>query len=371
MDDPNNDSRSSGHQGGDGSRRNLVYAERFKERLESISQEAQILSEITKPYREEARQQISRAIPEGNWPAYMAISGVTRDKIITHGEGLVSALAATNNTSLEDSQVQAVADSLMANARTTSMSQWGMFSGTLYMAYRNRHSMPLRLAASKGRLFKYVWPGVLFLVYSIPVSLFLSPIVTAAGARYHAGHFRNDPRLSSLSLDLSENLHRRLQSAQQSAQGQVPNQRQVPSQRYGERSQDNSDTPSQGYEGIRQPASPGWMLAKNIQSPPSPTTSGWGVSDDEDDDASPIASSARRSPPDSGLSKWEQLRIQSGSQQRPTPSRPPQESNGWGSTQSSDSGDDDRARSQAQQEFDALLEKERQGTGEGRAWGRK
>ncbi|CAH0018495.1 unnamed protein product [Clonostachys rhizophaga] len=366
MDDPNNDSRSSssGHQGGDGSRRNLVYAERFKERLESISQEAQILSEITKPYREEARQQINRAIPEGNWPAYMAISGVTRDKIITHGEGLISALAATNNTSLEDSQVQAVADSLMANARTTSMSQWGMFSGTLYMAYRNRHSMPLRLAASKGRLFKYVWPGVLFLVYSIPVSLFLSPIVTAAGARYHAGNFRNDPRLSSLSLDLSENLHRRLQSAQ----GQVPNQR------YGERSQDNSDTPSQRYEGIQQPASPGWMLAKNIQSPPpSSPTSGWGVSDDEDDDASPIASSARRSPPDSGLSKWEQLRIQSGSQQRPTRSRPPQESNsnGLGSTQSSDSGDDDRARSQAQQEFDALLEKERQGTGEGQAWGRK
>ncbi|CAH0052728.1 unnamed protein product [Clonostachys solani] len=364
MDDPNNDSRSSGHQGDDGSRRNLIYAERFKERLESISKEAQILAEITKPYREEAHQQINRAIPEGNWPAYMAISGVTRDKIIAHGEGLISALAATNNTSLEDSQVQAVADSLMANARTTSMSQWGMFSGTLYMAYRNRHAMPLRLANSKSRLFKYVWPGVLFLVYSIPVSLFLSPIVTAGGARYHAGNFRNDPRLSSLSLNLSENLQQRLQSAQ--AQGQVPNQR------YGERSQDKSDTPSQGYEGIRQPAAPGWMVAKNIQSPPpNPPTSGWGVSDDEDDDASPIASSARRSSPNSGLSKWEQLRIQSGSQQRPTPSRPPQASNSWGSTQSSDSGDDDGAKSQAQQEFDALLEKERQGTGEGQAWGRK
>ncbi|VUC26296.1 unnamed protein product [Clonostachys rosea] len=370
MDDPNNDSRGNSHQGGgDGSRRNLVYAERFRERLESIGQEAQILSKITQPYREEARQQINRAIPEGNWPAYMAISGVTREKIIAHGEGLISALAATNDTSLEDSQVQAVADSLMANARTTSMGQWGMFSGTLYMAYRNRHSMPSRLAVSKSRMFKYVWPGVLFLVYSIPVSLFLSPIVTAAGARYHAGNFRNDPRLSNLSLDLSENLQRRLQSAQ----AQAPSQRYgETNQRYGERSQDNSDTPSQRYEEIRQPAAPGWKLAKNIQSPPpTPSTGGWGVSDDEDDDASPIASSARRSVPNAGLSKWEQLRIQSGSQQRSAPSRPPQASDSWGSAQSSDSGDDDRARSQAQQEFDALLERERQGTGEGQSWGRK
>lgn len=387
MDDSNGEGNRP--QGGSSSSRdgpprgNLIYAERLRERLESISKDAQVLGELSKPYREEAREQINRALPQGNWPAHLSITGVTRDKIVAHGEGLISALAGTNGRSLESQQVEAVAESLMANARSTSLLQWGMYSGTMFLAYIHRKKMPSRIPGKTSSLFRYLWPGMLFVVYSIPVSLFVSPVVLALNAKYHAKRFRKDKRLQGINLDLSRKLH-------QYRHGSPDGNAQFSDQGY-EAPQDYPTSSPSSYSEVARAAAPAWGKSASTAPAPPPQRqqssssnepSGWGF--DDDDDASPIAPSSRGSY-DSGLSAWDRVRIQSGGQQRQAPARPAHQppqaaSGGWGQEQSqrstdsysSSSSDQYGSRSQAQADFDALLERERHGDerGRGSSWGK-
>lgn len=367
-------SSSNGGGGGGndgGGRRNLAYAERFKDQLATLSKEAQALAEISKPYREEAREQIKRALP-ASIPTYQTLTGVSREKLLAHGEGLIAAIAGTNGTSLEQSQAQAIADSLTANARSTALLEWGLFGGTLLLAYRHRRRIPAPVLARGGTIAKFVWPPALFLMYSIPVSLFAQPGVLVANAKYHATKLQKDPRLAGLQVDLNKVFR-----ANAADRARNPGSERATSVTSRIQQQSDSQTTSPWSDYSDKEKSPSWDSSNQSKTSSQDAHSGW-----DDDDASPIALSAKSSRTDSGLSAWD--RIRSEKNQGPNQSRQTSQNNrptaSWGSDSSSGSASSDSysfgsteqersgPKDQAQREFDRLVDQDRQGYDQKGSW---
>lgn len=96
------------------------------------------------------------------------------------------------------------------------------------------------------------------------------------------------------------------------------------------------------------PQQSGWGTASTEETP----AQSWSQNDGfEDDDASPVAATARTGSSAAGGSAWDRIRQQAKSQQQ----QPAQNSSGWGRPES----DSVETRSQAQKEFDEMLERER------------
>lgn len=378
MDGSNND----GNEGG--GRRNLAYTEKFKGHIASMSQDAKMIADVGKPYREEARAQMELAIPE---PAtYQRILGIHREKLIAHGEVFIAGIAGLHGHSLEQSQVQAVADSLVQNARSTAMIEWALFAGTAALVFRQRHKIPPQVLARGGNLARFLWPPAVFTMYYIPVAFVIKPFFQVSNAAIHAKRLQADPRVKDVVVDIGQALqqHRanRAGAAQDTQSGSTPSQR-IASQGVSWSDYSNKgDSAPPSYSAPKD-----WGQDTQSQSgalPPQQTHAGW-----DDDDASPIAPSVRGTPTDAGLSTWDRIRNETITRQGPprSQSRQPEQSQGsggWGidsgsrasyssdySFPSSGQAKDD-SKDQAQREFDQLVDRERHGSGQGQnSWGRR
>lgn len=375
---------------GDG-RRNLAYAERIKDQIASIAREANTLAEIAKPYREEARAQIEQALPESKLPSYQRLLGVNREKLVAHGEGLIAALAGCNGRSLEQSQADAVADSLLKNARSAAVLSWAMFGGTLALTYRKAGKIPPGVQARMGSFAKLVWPPAVFAMYYAPVVLFVKPYLMVSNASLNSQRLQKDPRLEGLNVDLTKALRERAALRAGTAQGtQASSGESSIAQQANPQGASWGDYSDKGYSG----SSPSYAAPKDWGEDTQATSkgqsqqvhSGW-----DDDDASPIAPSARSSAPDAGLSAWDRIRNEAisketqGAYQNKQPQQTTPTTGGWGSNSdsrgsytsndysfsSSDQPKND-SKDQAQREFDRLVDRERQGSDQNRdSWSRR
>jgi hypothetical protein len=338
--------------------RNFAYANRMRDRVESFSREARAMKTRIQPFIPEAQEQTVRLWGNRTVPLYAMVSGWTQRAVVSHSAQLNAALASMNGQPLNDSQAEAVIDGVYGRARIAGLLRWAVFTAPLGLAYKNRNSMSIKRFQSL--FWRPFWPAINFAVYSIPVYLLIEPVFQIFGTMYYAKKFREDPRLQGFLVDLNQ-----VRWDSQDNENQTFSQGQVTS--------------------IPQQAAPAWSDYKQNQAQPSPVPrstqeqpSGWDASPiDDDDDASPMAPSARRaqaSNASAGGSTWDRIRQQSSApssqsssyQQQDRP-RPASESQvPWGEPQP------DASKDRAQREFDALLDRERRGVGDNSSpWSRK
>lgn len=389
MDGSNNGNEGSGSSGdGDGSRRmNMVYADNMRKRFEDIANKAKILAELRSPYDDEARRQIANALGTQELPIWYRVGGVNKDKLLSHGQGLIASIAAVNGQSLTNPQVQAVAENLQSSARSIAMLSWGTFGCTAFLAFKHRNHVPKRLIGR--RWLRFGWPAILFVMYSIPMDLVVEPFFGALNARMHSASFKNDPRIQGLDIDINKAINQYRPTGQEGGQ---PQYRAFESQstpempaRFGQSSASNEESGSE-YGGR---SAYTWPSKQ-----PEPRQQDQGRDDrwdgfNADDDASPVAKSARNTQLETGGSAWDRIRQQSipqGQKLQQTTwqqtSQPAQSSGGWGENQSTNTSRDSytysssdfekaTAKDQAQRDFDRLLERERSGVDPETKWGRK
>lgn len=347
-----------------------------------MSKEFKAIKEISKPYQKEANAQIIGALPPGQLPIYQFLMGINREKLIVSGEGMISMLAGVNGRSLEQSQAQAVAESLQSSGRATAIMKWAVYGLPVWRAYKNSRTIPPRMMTMMGPMARFIWPPALAVMYTLPVALFVQPALLASIAHYYSGKLQKDPRMQGLRFSPE----RPIQQQAGRAQYQGYEQDSPGTTRAGPRQQsDNSSGTSWGdYSSNGDNSSSystpqrSWAQDSQSQSMPQPqqSHSGW----DDDDDASPIAPSARGSPSASGVSAWDRIRHQSIPQQSQPPQQGRQFSQGSRSSgvSSSDnysfSSDQERndSKDQAQREFDRLVDRDRQGYDQGKdTWSKR
>jgi len=382
MDDSGNNGNSG--DGGDGrNTRNLVYAEKMNDRIASMSKEFKAIKEISKPYRVEANAQITGALPAGQTPIYQYTMGINRDKLIASGEGMISMLAAVNGRSLEESQAQAVAQSLQSSARANAVMKWAVYGLPVWRAYKNSRTIPPRIMTMMGSMARFIWPPALAVMYTLPVVLFVQPALMASIAHYYSNKLQQDPRMRGLRFSPERPIQRGIPQ-----QPQYNEFEQASSGNTGALSQQQTDTSSGTSWGdytsngdrASSYSAPQRSWGQDTQSQSTSQAqqahSGW----DADDDASPIAPSARGLSTAPGSSAWDRIRSQSISQQNQPAYQGRQF--GQGSQSSGPSASDNYsfspnqersgAKDQAQKEFDRLVDRDRQGLDQGKeAWSKR
>ncbi|KAI0175108.1 hypothetical protein BJ166DRAFT_163249 [Pestalotiopsis sp. NC0098] len=282
-----------------------------------------------------------------------------------------------------------------------------------------------RFAVLKGKMATYAWHAARGMVYYPAWKLATTFFYVSVSRMSISADVMRDPRLSRLRDRVLQHIQQdnpRLQKARQQHQQQQHDQGHVTSQSSDQAESDQRDetyrrvgltppSPEELRKFSRQRQTPAtrsseqedsqtpveWTSTERQQQAPTPPqapqapSSSWGDSELFDDDASPVSPAARRaeqarSAPQqqSGASSWDQIRQQAKSDASPfqrgdrsrqdnswgriqqeaaTPDRSradrPSPSNGYGSSETGE------AKSQAQKDFDAMLEAERKGESSG------
>lgn len=379
--DGNNGDRPSGS-GGDTPKRDFAYAESMRARLSAMQQELQrdneILVKLAAPYKEESERNITRLVGDKQ-DLLMWVSGATPQKTIGQGTILSSQLAGLNGRVLEPRSFEAIVDQMRSMARTSGLITLMADGIILGAAFRRWRRSPRRV--STNVFVRYTWPMMLVLGYSVPMKVFVEPIVQIGNTRYQMTQFRRDPRISNLNLDMRGYLEKAHRAEKEGRSDDAPSSTDTSETAPGSSSTSWEQTTS---------SSASWERPEPQSKIQSQTPSdAWSGADDIDD-ASPVAPSSKSNSDQSGGSAWDRLRHeqQSASQQRqrqPTQQRAPPPASGWESQEpaqrpsetpewgsaepvqsytpppATDDYEKPSAKDQAQREFDRLVERERRG----------
>ncbi|KAH7167240.1 hypothetical protein DER46DRAFT_275568 [Fusarium sp. MPI-SDFR-AT-0072] len=364
-------------------------------------------------YEPRVKEQVTRYFQEYSPPFYASVIGYRRDWNLLVATSRVSGFAATLGRDLEDVEAKAIAEYTLDNIHTNAGLKWLSVALAGYMTYRGRRTWQFPFYKPKlggrfnpneatsiftnkkirGAYPRATWHSLRFTAYAAVIMLMIEPAFRAVSFIRTEAAMTNDPRLKQFTKDAAERVKDVMSNPTISRAPFTGRDVHKSDENDPWASNDSSNTSS---ESRYQPTPiQSWDKAQSsttTQQSQQPNGD-WSVLDDEDD-ASPIAASSRNKPisPPAG-SAWERIRQQSQgpTQQSDYQSRTwaarsqtgsQQESeSGWGSRSagsSSDSfsfskSDEERAvaKEQAQDEFDRLVERERKGVDQEKAWGRK
>ncbi|EXL59134.1 hypothetical protein FOCG_02474 [Fusarium oxysporum f. sp. radicis-lycopersici 26381] len=364
-------------------------------------------------YEPRVKEQVTRYFQEYSPPFYASVIGYRRDWNLLVATSRVSGFAATLGRDLEDVEAKAIAEYTLDNIHTNAGLKWLSVALAGYMTYRGRRTWQFPFYKPKlggrfnpneatsiftnkkirGAYPRATWHCLRFTAYSAVIMLMIEPAFRAVSFIRTEAAMTNDPRLKQFTKDAAERVKDVMSNPTISRAPFTGRDVHKSDENDPWASNDSSNTSSESrYQPTPTQSWDKTQSSTATQQSQQPNDD-WSVLDD-DDDASPIAASSRNKPVSSPAgSAWERIRQQSqGSTQQSdyqsrtwaahsqTGSRQESQS-GWGSRSagsSSDSfsfskSDEDRAvaKEQAQDEFDRLVERERKGVDQEKAWGRK
>ncbi|KYK55054.1 hypothetical protein DCS_07015 [Drechmeria coniospora] len=340
------------------------------------------------------REQIQRLFRDYEAPFYARIRGFGKAQTLTLAESTVSSLAAANNRSFSDSETQALTEHFVSSIHAMLVWKWTMTGLAVYMTYRGRNTWRFPFFKPKmdgrwnpvtgGPRVKIMWHSARFAAYYGACWLLGEPVFQGANFMRYRAAMEQDPRLTAMLRDGKAR-------AQEIFDQHIPNNQSGNSEnQYGDGWKPESQSERFGGESgsesgsITAQAQPAWGSYRQQQEPQSsPRRDSWEAVSHDIDDASPQAPAMSQqgghSPESHQGSAWDRIRQQS--QYKPRQDRPPGQQSwqtpratgGWGddddsspqarSSQDSYLSDENHgAKSQAQREFDEMLERERRGT---------
>ncbi|QUC21410.1 uncharacterized protein UV8b_05653 [Ustilaginoidea virens] len=346
-------------------------------------------------YQPQVHAQIQRLFSDYEPPWYARLRGFDRSKTLALAEATVVSLAAGKSRSLSDSETQALTEHLLSTVHNIQAWKWAMTGLAAYMTYKGRRTMRFPFfnvvtnggkydAFTRGPRIRFVWHSARFAAYYGVIWAFGQPLFQAANFFRQKYAMAQDDRLNSLFGHGREQAGRVLGAVQASNSQHSGNDWSSDTQHeYSIQSEeDNYQAPSQAA-GADKPRP--WSGYRHPASSRQATTRSRGV-DDDFDDASPVAPSSL--PQDDGGSAWDRIRQQAqyppkqarSRDERQTWEAPQRSTAGWGSREdaspqnrasfvnrydaSSVDEENNTPKSQAQREFDELLERERRGGGQ-------
>ncbi|KAJ4266403.1 hypothetical protein NW762_004387 [Fusarium torreyae] len=371
-------------------------------------------------YQPRVQEQITRSFHEYSPPWYASIIGYRRDWNLLVATSRVSGFASTLGRDLEDEEAKAIAEYTLNNIHTNAALKWFTIGLAGYMTYRGRRTwqFPFYKPKLNGRfnpneatsLFtqkkirgpypRFTWHTLRFTAYAAVTMLMVEPVFRAVNFIRTETAMTNDSRLKQFTKDASKRVEQVMSNPTASRVPFTGRDAKRDDENNPWASNESSETSNNGYENKYQSApTQYWDKAQSStatqQSQQHPKDD-WSVLDD-DDDASPIAASARSQPVyNPSGSAWDRVRQQSqgapkqqqqsdfqsrGWAARSQSESQPQAQSGWdnksaGSSSDSfsfSSSDGERfvAKEQAQNEFDRLVERERKGVDQENSWGRR
>lgn len=393
MDGSNDGSdRPGGDNGGrrNEQKRNMVWVDNMRERYENLNRDLRAVQELRKPYLNEAQEQITRALGEEEYSIFTRMWASTdKARTLRRGTALISSLAGINGRSLEQPQVDAVAECLQAHVDQAAKLQVVIDAGVVAATVPRWRKPPVWLRG-KGRLAQRVWPAMLILAYYIPVQMFVQPIFMAFNSKNFLETLKQDSRLQGWKIILQQDFSQHSQEDRLARGEQFPASSSPSSDQsawsqtqtsWGSTSQSQPQDQGTNDSWDKQPSA-AWGSTPQSQRQEQTPSDSWD-SLDADDDASPIAPSHRVvTQPEPSDSAWDRLRQQAATQnkQLKQSSPNPQTPNRWSDLQTRGVGSPDSkdsysyssadlekstAKEQAQREFDQLLDRERQGEDQG------
>src|SRR5205814_911341 len=108
---------------------------------------------------------------------------------------------------LGEQQIEAVANTVERNANATMAYEALLFTGTVVAMLPRWGRVP---AGIRNKLLIRYWPVTRFIAYSIPVRLFVKPIVYMVGAQNEARRFQADPRMRGWEIHIGRAIDERL-----------------------------------------------------------------------------------------------------------------------------------------------------------------
>ncbi|KAH7275820.1 hypothetical protein FSOLCH5_005460 [Fusarium solani] len=347
-------------------------------------------------YQPRVQDQINRLFHEYSPPFYASLIGYKRDWNLLVATSRASGFASTLGRELEDQEVKAIAEYTLNNIHNNAAAKYITVGLAAYMTYRGRHTWQFPFYKPKlggrfnpneatsiftnkkirGRYPRFTWHTLRFTAYAAVTMLMVEPVFRTVNFIRVESAMAQDSRLEQFTKDASKRVEQVMANP---TSARVPFKNNTPKEEgsWGNEDTDRSDQPRYNIPWNRTQV-PAQQTQQTQES--QSDDHDWDVLDD--DDASPVASSARNQPVSSvSGSAWDRIRQQSQqpqTQQEPRGWAPKSEPQSWGSsTNSSDSysfssSDEEKplAKEQAQQEFDKLVERERRGVDEDK-WGRR
>ncbi|RSM14615.1 hypothetical protein CEP52_001237 [Fusarium oligoseptatum] len=351
-------------------------------------------------YQPRVQDQINRLFHEYSPPFYVSLIGYKRDWNLLVATSRVSGFASTLGRELEDQEVKAIAEYTLNNIHNNAAAKYITVGLAAYMTYRGRHTWQFPFYKPKlggrfnpneatsifsnkkirGRYPRFTWHTLRFTAYAAVTMLMVEPVFRTVNFIRVESAMAQDSRLEQFTKDASKRVEQVM--ANPTSAG-VPFKK-TPKEEgsWSNEDTDRSDRSDQSrynipWVGRQLPAQQTQKTQQESQS-----DHDWDVLDD--DDASPVAATARNQPVSSvSGSAWDRIRQQSQQPQPQTQQEPrgwgqKSESQSWGSSNNSSesysfsNSDEEKplAKEQAQQEFDKLVERERRGVDEDK-WGRR
>ncbi|WKT46321.1 hypothetical protein QSH57_011195 [Fusarium oxysporum f. sp. vasinfectum] len=290
-------------------------------------------------YEPRVKEQVTRYFQEYSPPFYASVIGYRRDWNLLVATSRVSGFAATLGRDLEDVEAKAIAEYTLDNIHTNAGLKWLSVALAGYMTYRGRRTWQFPFYKPKlggrfnpneatsiftnkkirGAYPRATWHCLRFTAYSAVIMLMIEPAFRAVSFIRTEAAMTNDPRLKQFTKDAAERVKDVM----------------------------SNPTISRAPFTVSSPAGSAWERIRQQSQGPTQQS-------------------------DYQSRTWA-AHSQTGSRQ--------ESQSGWGSRSagsSSDSfsfskSDEERAvaKEQAQDEFDRLVERERKGVDQEKAWGRK
>ncbi|POR34456.1 Uncharacterized protein TPAR_05381 [Tolypocladium paradoxum] len=374
----------------------MTRAEYARNVRAAIDEKRQRALQTRQQFEPIVREQLQRLFQDYEAPFYARMRGFGRTQTLALAESTVSSLAAANGRGFSDTETQALTEHFVSSIHTMLVWKWVMTGLAAYMTYRGRNTwrFPFFKPKMDGRLnpvtggpqVKIMWHSARFAAYYGAIWVFGEPVFQGANFMRYRAAMERDPRLTALMRDGKARAQEIYDQAtpgspQGASSGQDGDEWRSESQQQD--MDDASSIPAQtqsGWNRYRQPR----------PSQPPPPRGSWDGPSDDIDDASPVSPAGQQSnPANYSGSAWDRVRQQS--QYQPRQTRPrgqqtweaPQSTSGWGSTEDdaspqyrgprdnySFSGADEEkalAKSQAQKDFDEMLDRERRGADQERS----
>lgn len=321
------------------------------------------------------QEQIQRLFREYSPPLHMRLGGFTRDGVLARAERVTTAFSQGLGRTCTDAEARALGERTISDLSGHMSYSWSVGLMSVWATYFE-HFCDLRLHNTEKlpSLSKHLKPHHItrFLKYFLCSWCLGRPFFIGYVAWRWSSTMKSDPRLADIAREISRP---RLDSppgraaAPQTAKPNTVRERPWPSQLPADDTAQQTSTHAQtqdAWTALRQ------KMQSQAEAPPEPKAP-WDSFLDGIDNASPIDTSAPETRGDSqdGGSAWDRIRQQASSQTSQNPQRPQHDGADPQNRDCSDSytfssSDEEKtwAKAQAQEEFDAMLERERRGRGD-------
>lgn len=372
------------------------YSRRVRASLEQRQQHDMANRQKYQPY---IHSQMQRLFRDYQAPLYARISGLSTKRSLAMAESVAVSFAAHYDRRLEDSETQAVSEHLLTASNNNVLASWATTGFALFMTWRGRRTMKFPFfnppfvnnPGPERSLKRAMGHGARLVAYYVVGAITVQPVLQALIFWNRKIATDQDPRLARLLRDAKDEAAHITADAM--SPDHSPNTEAEYSSAVYEEQKDDDQQQQKSWSQQQEQAQQG----NNWSQKPAPQQSRWGgfsrsqpqqqqpVRDDpwasdDFDDASPVAPAAqptRQQQPTSG-SAWDRVRQQSQPTRAPQRmSQEAQQTQSWGQQSQNNSSwgpsndEGSRSQTQAQRDFDAMLEKERQGSEQSsRPWGR-